>query len=163
MVVVGVQTFKNFCRLSWQRKERKPQYGPSMVVGVVPAFTNFVVYLGKRKERKGEYGCGITCIQNRELKASGNQSTCYLGYPIIISHIVWEWSLWCLTRAAVSVAKWPSGVATLSRRLFSFLFVSSPLMEIMVLCCVSFIFTSCEDLKVDIFLLIYIYIYFILL
>jgi hypothetical protein len=74
MVVVGVQTFKNFCRLSWQRKERKPQYGPSMVVGVVPAFTNFVVYLGKRKERKGQYGCGITCIQNRELKLLGTKA-----------------------------------------------------------------------------------------
>jgi hypothetical protein len=37
------------------------------------------------------------------------------------------------------------------RRLFSFLFVSSPLMEIVVSCCVPFIFTSCEDLKVYFF------------
>jgi hypothetical protein len=46
-----------------KEKERKPQYGPSMVVGVVPTFKNFVVYLGKRKERKGEYGRGITYIR----------------------------------------------------------------------------------------------------
>jgi hypothetical protein len=57
MVVVVVQTLKNnFCCLSWQRKEtkeRKPQYGPSMVVGVVPTFKNFfVVYVGQKKRKK---------------------------------------------------------------------------------------------------------------
>ncbi len=84
-----------------------------MVVGVVPTFKNFVVYLCKRKKKeKEQYGCGITYIRKCELKLIGSKAHAKLGYPIIISHIVWEWSPWCLTRAAVSVAKWPSGVAT---------------------------------------------------
>jgi hypothetical protein len=57
-----------------KKKERKPQYGPSMVVGVVPTFKIVVVYLGKRTGRKEEYGCGITCIWKCEVKLLGTKA-----------------------------------------------------------------------------------------
>lgn len=62
--------------------------------------------LAKEKKEKGEYGHGITYIQNCELKLLGTKAHANQDTPIIISHIVWERGLWCLTRAAVSVAKW---------------------------------------------------------
>ncbi len=118
--------------------------------------TFFVVYVGKRKERKEQYGCGITYIRKCELKAYWNQSTSQLGYPIIIiSHIVWELEPLVLREGCSECGS--SGQVELllcKGDCFSFLFVSSPLMEIMVLCCVSFIFTSCEDLKLDFFFLL---------
>lgn len=101
--------------LAKKREENRNTDHPWLqYIGVVPTLKNFVVYLGKRKEeKKGEYGRGITYIRNCELKLLGTKAHANQDTPIIISHIVWEQGLWCLTRAAVSVAKWPSGVATL--------------------------------------------------